>query len=239
MTLHALAAGNDVILLLTVTALICIAGIWMLFSRWGHGRATRFIALWVDEALRCGGGRFLRVLVLDVLLFRRVWRRSRGRWAVHMAMFWGFCIFGGLAVLGMLIGLLAFIDPAGAGGAVARFHDSLHVPYDLLGYVLLAGSGIALGRRIVSRKVRERTNAADLFLVGSVFCITLTGMIAEWFSGFGSFIGPAVRNWEFALQFQTLHIYAMFILFVMVLPWSKFCHILATPLTLLARRGGE
>ncbi len=236
---HALPAGNDLLFLLVVAAFVCIAGIWMLFSRWGHGRVRRFVALWIDEAFRYGGGKFLRVLILDVLLFRRVWRRSKGRWALHMAMFWGFCIFGGFIVLGILIGLLALLDPAGVGGALARFHAGIHIPLDLVGYILLIGSGLALGRRIVSRKVRERTNAADLFLIGSTFGIVLIGMIAEWFSGYGSFVGTSVKNWDLALQFLAIHIYAALFLFVMVLPWSKFRHILATPLTLLARRGGE
>jgi len=31
----------------------------------------------------------------------------------------------------------------------------------------------------------------------------------------------------------------VFLLFVMVLPWTKFRHIITVPLTLLARRGGD
>ncbi len=236
---HAFPAGDDILLLLIVAVFICIAGIWMLLSRWGHGRVRRFGALWAGEAFRDGVGAFLRVLVLDVLLFRRVWRRSRGRWALHMAMFWGFCIFGGFVVLSILIGILAFVDPAGVGGALARAYGGIHLPLDLVGYVLLAASGIVLARRIVSREVRKRTNAADLFLAASVFCIVLTGMIAEWLSGYGSFVGPAVMNWDLAPQFLGLHIYAALLLFVMMLPWSKLRHIFATPLALLARRGGE
>jgi heterodisulfide reductase subunit E len=239
MAVHAYFSGLITDILLIATILICIAGFWLLFTRWGQGRPGRFFSSWISESFLDGSRAFLRVLILDVLLFRRIWRRNKRRWAVHMAMFWGFFILAAFTVLSVIGLVLAYLNPDGPGGVFARFLAELHLPYDLLGYLILAGSAIALGRRIFIKEVRVRTRFSDLFLVGSVFLIALTGMVAEWFSGYATLLGPCMTNWDLALEFMSWHIYVAFLLFVMVIPWTKFVHIITAPLTLLARRGGD
>ncbi len=239
MSVHAFFPGLLVWILLIATSLICVVGLYRLVSGYGHGRPGRFLAVWAHEAFRDGPGVFLRALVLDVLLFRRVWRRSRRRWAVHMAMFWVFVVLGGFVLLSIVALVFAYLDPAGIGGAFAGYVKNLKLPYSLSGYVLVAASGAALARRLLVREVRERTRLSDLFLVGSVFVIGATGMVAEWFSGFDLVVGPGMKNWDLALQVLSLHIYAVFLLFVMMIPWSRFRHIVTSPLLLLARRGGD
>ncbi len=239
MAVHAYSSELITNFLLIATVLICCAGFWLLINRWGHGRPGRFLSSWAAESFRDGSGAFLRILVLDVLLFRRIWRRNKHRWAVHMAMFWGFFILTAFTVFSVVALVLAYYNPGGPGDAFSRSLEGLHLPYDLLGYLILAGSAIALGRRLFIKKVRERTRFSDIFLVGSVFIIACTGMLAEWFSGYATFIGPALLNWNLALEFLSWHIYAAFLLFVMVIPWSRFRHIISIPLTLLARRGGD
>lgn len=239
MSVHAFFPGLLAWILLVATSIICLVGILRLVSRWGHARPVRFLAAWAHEAFRDGFGGFLRVLVLDVLLFRRIWRRSRRRWAVHMAMFWVFALLGGFVLLSILALVLVSLDPAGFGGAFAVFMEGLQLPYSVAGYVLAAASGAALARRLIIRDVRQRTRVPDFFLVGSVFVIAMTGVVAEWFSGFDPVMGPGMKNWDLALQVLSLHIYAVFLLFVMMIPWSRFRHILASPLLLLARRGGD
>lgn len=239
MAVHAFTGGIIPYVLLIVTLFIFFAGLWLLIARWGHGSPGRFSSTWTTESFRDGAMLFLQVLVLEVLLFRRIWHRSKRRWAVHMAMFWGFLILGAFTVISIIGLVLGYADPAGPGGVVSRYLAGLHLPYDLLGYLILVGSGIALGRRLLIKKVRERTGFTDLFLVGSVFIIALTGMIAEWFSGYATVVGPVITNWNLALEFMSWHIYVAFLLFVMVLPWTKFRHIITVPLTLFARRGGD
>lgn len=239
MAVHAYIGGVITDVLLIVSVLIFIAGLWLLIARWGHRSPGRFFSSWAGESSRDGIVAFFRVLVLDVLLFCRIWNRSKRRWALHMAMFWGFIILGAFTVLSLIGLFLGYIDPAGPGGAFSQYLAGLHLPYDLLGYLILAGSGIALGRRLLVKKVRERTSFSDLFLVGSVFVIALTGMVAEWYSGYATIIGPVITNWNLALEYMSWHIYVAFLLFVMVLPWTKFKHIITVPLTLLARRGGD
>lgn len=239
MSVHALFPSLPVWILLAACSAVCVAGLCRLVSHWGHGQPGRFFFAWANEAFKDGTGVFLRVLVLDVLLFRRVWRRSRPRWAVHMAMFWVFVLLGVFLLLSIIALVLAYLDPAGPGGVFAGVVKQLSLPYSVTGYVLVVASGIALARRLAVREVRERTRFSDLFLVGSVFVIGVTGMVAEWFSGFDLFVGPAITNWDVALQILSLHIYAAFLLFVMMIPWSRFRHIIASPLLLLARRGGD
>lgn len=239
MAVHAYIPEVQSNLLLAVTTIICIIGLYLLISRWGHGRPGRFFSLWANEAFQDGIVPFLRALVLDVLLFRRTWRRSKGRWAMHMTIFWGFIILTGFLLLSITGHILLSINPDGFGGTFSRYVTSLQLPYSLVGYLLLAASGIALFRRLLVKKVRERTRFSDFFLIGSIFIIALTGMIAEWFSGYDTIVGPAIKNWDLALQFLALHLYAALLLFLMMIPWSRFRHILATPLLLLTRRGED
>ena len=239
MAVHAYIGGFITDILLIVSVIIFFAGLWLLLVRWGHHHPGRLFSSWATESFRNGGVAFLQVLVLDALLFRRIWKRSKRRWAIHMAMFWGFIILGAFTLISLIGLFLGYIDPVGPGGAFSQYLAGLHLPYDLLGYLILVGSGIALGRRILIKKIRERTSFSDLFLVGSVFIIALTGMIAEWYSGYATVVGPVITNWDLALEYMSWHIYVAFLLFVMVLPWTKFRHILTVPLTVLARRGGD
>lgn len=239
MAVHAFTGGIIPEVLLIATGIIFIAGLCFLIARWGHGSPGRFLSSWVTESFQDGVMAFLRILILDVFFFRRIWHRSKRRWAIHMAMFWGFFILGAFTLISVIGLVLGYFDPTGFGGAFSLYLAALHLPYDLLGYLVLVGSGIALGRRLFVKEVRKRTGFTDLFLVGSIFIIAFTGMIAEWFSGYATGIGPLMTNFDLALEFMAWHIYVAFLLFVMVIPWTKFRHIITVPLTLLARRGGD
>ena len=239
MAVHTFYEEPVTIVLLLITLIILISGIIIHIIRWGHGSPYQFFTLWKREAFREGRTVFMRTFLFDVLLFRRTWKRSKRRWAMHMMIFWSFLFLGVCILLSLISIVLAWIDPEGFGGIFAQRLSDLHAPYDLIGYLLLIGSGFAIGRRIFVKKIRMRSKPSDFFLVLIVFSITLSGMIAEWFSGLGSVIGKAILNWDVAMLWMELHIYLAFLLFVMVLPWSRFKHILTVPLILLARRGGE
>lgn len=224
--------------LVVVSVIVFLAGTLLITIAWGHGRPGRFLAAWAREAFRDGAWVFLRTLVLDVLLLRRVWDRSRWRWAVHMSIFWVFILLGAFTLLSAFAIALSLIDPAGAGGAFYRFFQDLSLPYSLLAYPLVIGSSAALARRLLVAEVRGRTKAHDYFILAAILLIGLSGMFAEWFSGFDLFIGTSLLNWDLAIVILLVHIYATFLLFVMLIPFTRFRHILATPLLLLARRGG-
>lgn len=239
MAVHSLTLDFMYWPLIVVSVIVCIAGTWLMAVSWGHGRPGRFLSVWVREAFRDGAAVFFRTLILDVFLLRRIWSRSRRRWAVHMSILWVFVFLGAFTLVSALAIVLALIDPTGAGGALFQYLKKLSLPYSLLAYPLVLGSSVALARRVYVREVRERTRAHDYLILISVLLIGLSGMFAEWFSGFDLLIGTSLINWDLALVILMVHIYATFLLFIMLIPLTRFRHILATPLLLLARRGGD
>jgi heterodisulfide reductase subunit E len=239
MSVHAFTPEYVAGIPLLMAVAIGLAGTWFMVAAWGYGRPGRFLSAWAGEAFRNGTVSFLRTLVLDALLFRRIWRRSRFRWAVHMSIFWVFVILGAFMVISAVGLVLAFVDPMGPGGACFQALSDLKLPYSLLAYPLVAGSCLAIGRRLLLREVRGLTLIRDFFILGSVLLIGLTGMIAEWFSGFDVIMGSAMLDWDLAIAVLMVHIYATFLLFIMLIPWTRFRHIIATPLVILARRGGD
>jgi nitrate reductase gamma subunit len=244
MSVHTFIPGFEANILIILVPVICLVGIILLLRRWGHGNALDFLSTWKAEAFRLGFISFTRTLVLDVLLFHRVWNRSKWRWASHMVIFWTFTVFWGAFTVFSLLGFIAaFVDPNGWGGMwggmAAQSLEPLHLPCDLLSYVLLAAGLFVLLRRLVISKVRERTGRTDYFIILCVIIISITGIVAEVYSGYASFIGEAFLDWNAALRILQLHIYAVFLLFIMLIPWTRFKHIITVPILLLARRGGE
>lgn len=239
MSVHSFIPSAEVNILFCVSAVICIAGIYSLIITWGQTSSLRFFTHWRAEAFKDGTVSFLKTLVLDVLLLRRVWRRSLSRWAGHMTIMWSFLFLGGCILISIAGLILAFLDPEGFGGSFGKLLDNLHLPYDLLGYVIMLVALVMIGRRLVLLEVRKRTRITDHYILLIVFFITLTGMIAEWFSGYSTYFGKSILNWEMALMVLQWHFTIVFLLFIMVLPWTRFRHIITVPLLLLARRGGE
>jgi heterodisulfide reductase subunit E len=117
--------------------------------------------------------------------------------------------------------------------------EFLSLPFDLFGYLLLFGATIALLRRILIKFVRDNTTAFDAFLIGAVWLITITGFYAEWMRGNSFLVGNMFANPIYAPHFAMIHTILALFLFALVFPWTKYIHIIATPMTLLANRGGE
>jgi heterodisulfide reductase subunit E len=117
--------------------------------------------------------------------------------------------------------------------------EALGLPFDIFGYLLLIGATIAVGRRVLLKFVRDNTTAYDAFLIGGVFLITITGFYAEWMRGNAFLVGNAFTYSIYAPHFALIHTLLALGLFCFALPWSKYIHVIATPLTLLANRGGE
>jgi heterodisulfide reductase subunit E len=117
--------------------------------------------------------------------------------------------------------------------------ELLSLPFDIFGYLLLIGATIAVSRRILLKFVRDNTSAYDALLIGAVFLITVTGFYAEWMRGNSFLIGNAFEYPIYAPHFAMIHTVLAIGLFALILPWSKYIHVIATPMTLLANRGGE
>ena len=87
--------------------------------------------------------------------------------------------------------------------------------------------------------MRDNTTAYDAFLIGAVWLITITGFYAEWMRGNSFLVGNMFANPIYAPHFALIHTILALFLFALVFPWTKYIHIIATPMTLLANRGGE
>jgi heterodisulfide reductase subunit E len=250
MAFYTLGLTFNIVIALTVIVLaVWIYGIYFNIKKWGLGSTGYhdqlrdsfwlFIATWIQEVFKDGVWVFLRTLVLDVLLLRRTLARSPVRWVMHMTMFYGFLTLASLSGLGLMIDIISHYDILGLAGPAEVAKESLGLPFDFFGYLLLFGATIAVCRRILLKFVRDNTTAYDAFLIGGVFLITITGFYAEWMRGNSFFVGNAFSYPLYAPHFALVHTILALGLFCFALPWSKYIHIIATPLTLLANRGGE
>ena len=177
--------------------------------------------------------------MLDVLLLRRTLARSPPRWVMHMSMFYGFLMLAALSGLGLMIDIVEHFNLLGLEEQAAMAKELLSLPFDIFGYLLLFGATIAISRRILLKFVRDNTSAYDAFLIGAVFLITVTGFYAEWMRGNSFLVGNLFEYPIYAPHFALIHTVLALGLFAFVLPWSKYIHVIATPMTLLANRGGE
>ncbi len=250
MAFYTLGLTFNLVILLTVIVLaVWIYGIYFNFKKWGLGSTGYhdqlrnsfwlFLATWIHEAFKDGIWVFLRTVVLDVLLLRRTLARSPVRWVMHMSMFYGFLMLAALSGLGLMIDIVEHFNLLGLEEQAAMAKDLLSLPFDIFGYLLLFGATIAISRRILLKFVRDNTSAYDAFLIGAVFLITVTGFYAEWARGNSFLLGNAFAYPIYAPHFALIHTVLALGLFAFILPWSKYIHVIATPMTLLANRGGE
>lgn len=245
---HALDFSS--VLLITVlffTVIAWVVGIGEMLRRWGlgvHGPSGddgggvfRWARCWVEGAFASGIPVFLEVLVKDVLFQRRIYRASPRRWLMHLVFLYGFVL---IFILSFMSAITWFFTATGAmwwNTGLLSIMPHLQVLYEVVGYLILAGAVVMLTRRILVKDVREHSRLTDYFLPISLIIICLTGLIAEWLAGF-FMIGFGEPDIPLALDFSAAHILLIFGLFGLMMPWSRYAHIITTPLTLLGRRGG-
>jgi heterodisulfide reductase subunit E len=250
MAFYTLGLTFELVILLTVIVLaVWIYGIYFNFKKWGIGSTGYhdqlrysfwlFLATWIHEAFKDGLWVFIRTLILDVLVLRRTLARSPIRWIMHICMFYGFLTLAALSGLGLFMDIIEHFDLLGLAEQAEMVKGYMELPFDIFGYLLLIGATIAIFRRILIKFVRDNTSAYDAFLIGAVFLITITGFYAEWLRGNAFLVGDAFAYPIYAPHFALIHTLLALGLFAFVLPWSKYIHIIATPMTLLANRGGE
>jgi heterodisulfide reductase subunit E len=204
------------------------------------GSAIRFLKTWwgqVTEASHAPHAKpILEVLIFDIIFQRRILKRSSLRWFMH------FSIFAGWMALFSLSGLMFAVEMIEKIGielpfTPAEFRDFLAFPNYVFGYILLIGVLIAVIRRLFVTEVREASIMYDWILLAGVFIITISGFIADgvrngliW--GFG--LDPAV-----APPAALFHSIISLLFCIAYIPYSKYIHVIATPLAILANKGGE
>ncbi len=242
-------------MLVSFIAMVIFAyGMIINFQKWGagvtgyalepeagsKGSAIRFLKTWwnqvVEESHHGHGKPILEVLVLDIVLQRRILKRSPFRWFMH------FTLVAGWMSLFALSGMMFTVEMAERvvelPFTAAQFREFLQVPNDIFGYLLLIGVTIALVRRLFVKDVREASIMYDWVLLGTVFIVTITGFLSDgirtgdigWSLGLDPSIAPPAA---------LFHSVISLLFCIAFIPYSKYIHVIATPLAILANKGGE
>jgi len=235
-----------VLYVLSVVALgVFGLGLWQRVALWREGKAeARFDRL--PERLR-----FL--LRHGLLQTRILTQRYPG--IMHALMFWGFCVL----FLGTVLATIDYDLTLPLGFKLLRgpFYLAYELSLDLFGLVFVVGLGLALYRRFVIRPARVDPTPPFAFVLALLFLINVTGFVLEacrlavvdpWW-GPWSPVGWALGKAFAAVGMRepglrALHLatwlfhFALSFLFIALIPYSYFVHLITTPLnTFLAKLG--
>ncbi len=242
-----------------IALLVFLAGIVLALSYWLtgslHGKGDGNLE---PEKHTSGFKRiwpFIRALVLDILLQRRLYRQSEGRWLVHALIFYPFLF---RFVWGMT-GLLGSLWKPGSGIVwilLDKNHFVTAFLFDLSGVLLLLGILLALVRgtlkRFTQRSALPKQDPLALGLMGGIvmvgFVLEGMGMAMTGLPGDAeyAFLGYWIsRLFSDPSGLTTIYGYLWYghaILaggFVAYLPFSRLLHIILAPVVLLMGAADE
>ena len=111
----------------------------------------------------------LKALLVDVLLQARVFKEDRPRWLAHMLIFYGF----------MLLLIMHALDSKITAVLFSDYYPTVNPFFflrDLFGTMVLAGVGMAIFRRYLSKPRRLRTGPRDHYAIFILAVIMLSGI---------------------------------------------------------------
>ncbi len=239
-----------------VSIILFLVGLYIHLDKWGRGipeGATKptgaygALKLIVSSIFENGIGHALEVLVLDVLLQRRTFRRRKLEWLMHILIFWGWI---GLLILTIVAAAAEFAGPFLLNQNYTYFvgvWKSLELPNDIFGYMLVAGILIAIARRLFSKgkDVQARNADIDWILILGLLIVVVTGFYAQYIREIAGIERALISVYEIQAPGFFDNITVMFhevftLLFcVAYIPFSKYFHMITAPLTILVNQGGE
>lgn len=235
---------------MTIIAFIAIViflyGMILNMRKWGlgstgyglepsSGSAIVFLKTLIAQIRSKGHGQpFLTTLVLDIILQRRTMRRSPLRWFMHITIFVGWMA---LFIFSLMMFAAEVLDLIGFATHPAALREMLALPNHVFSYILFVGIVIAIARRLFIRDVREKTLACDSILLFGLTLIVITGFISDGIRN-ATFWGFGIDN-AAAPPAAFFHVIISLLFCIAYIPYSKYMHMLATPLTILANKGGE
>lgn len=223
-------------------------------SKWAGLRAV------TGAACRAiSGGRFwqfLKTLLLDGLLHRALFRDGRFRWLAHTLLALTFLILFALSTFTgffeEILRLLFKVETPFVLAVVNKDTPIMAILNEVLGLPLVIGLTLILVRRYVSRPAQLRTEAVDTSILVLLGVGLLLGYPTEALRflmegtpaslGSISFIGyplaqairPLDLNWE-AWHFAMFFAHVLpFMALLVYMPWSKFFHVLVSPIVAAA-----
>jgi heterodisulfide reductase subunit E len=234
-----------------VSIVLFLVGIYIHLDKWGRGipeGATKPAGAWgalkliVSRIFEKGIGHALEIIVLDVLLQRRTYRRRKLEWFMHILIFWGWI---GLLILTIVAAAAEFAGPFLFNEEYSYFvgvWTSLELPNDIFGYMLVAGIVIAISRRLFfkGKDVQARNADIDWILIIGLLIVVVTGFYAQALRG--DVERTLIQAYPMGLfnNFTVLFHEVFTLLFcVAYLPFSKYFHMITAPLTIMVNHGGE
>ncbi len=236
-----------------LVGLILAVSYW--FSGSFHGKGDGLLE---REKHQGGFGKvsdFLRTFLLDILLQRRLYRRSPGRWFIHALIFYPF-LFRFVWGMTGLLGSLWRPESETVWILLNKNHFLTAFVFDLSGLMLLLGIVIALVRGTVKRfTMRAGLPKQDPLALGLIGGIVIVGFVLEgmriamtgvpgdaeyafagyWISTF--FSDPSRLTSLYGYLWYAHAVLAAG--FVAYLPFSRLFHIILAPVTLLMGGAGE
>jgi heterodisulfide reductase subunit E len=243
--------------IMVITAIVAVAifliGMYLQLKKWGEGSqeyggasqggsALGFLETLLNHIQRESASTIFKVIVLDVLLQRRTFRVSKLRWLMHILIFYGWL---GLAFFSMIVATSYEFY-----GAFVRNPDlykdawkMLEPVNAILSYMLVGGIAIAAGRRLICRDVRFRSDDTDWIFIALMIIVVTSGFYAQYVRDLAGITSKMLTT-EYPAQYlgdPFVMLHEVFSLFAMIayIPFSKFLHIFASPLTILANGGGK
>lgn len=239
-----------------ISIILFLVGMYIQLSKWGRGipeGATKPIGAWgalrmiISKIFENGVGPALRILILDVLFQRRTFRRRTLEWFMHICIFWGWI---GLLILAAVAAAAEFYGPFIKGTGYAFSVDvwkSLELPNDIFGYMLVLGIAIAIFRRLFFKgtDVQARNADVDWILIIGLLIVVVTGFYAQYIRETAGIERELISTYISTSPGFFNNITVMFhevftLLFcIAYIPFSKYFHMIAAPLTILVNKGGE
>jgi len=226
-----------------IAILLFLLGMYLNMQKWGGGSASHFLKTFLKSINHEKLGHHKRqsliaTIVLDILLQRRILRRSPFRWVMHMLIFVGWI---GMFIFSMIFAVFEVLHEIGMEINLVEIRNSLDLGNEVLGYMLLIGLVIAIVRRLAISDVVKRTQMFDWVLVLGTLVITITGFMAEGYrpdaiNGAWTFLGS---NVALAETFALFHVAISLLFCIAYIPYSKYMHMLAAPMVILVNGGGE
>jgi heterodisulfide reductase subunit E len=234
------------------TVILFFGGLLFQMKKWGYGSAgygkegqggsiAGFLKLLISQIFdKKHEQGVITTLVMDILIQRRILKRSILRWVMHITIFWGWIMLFVFSMLMFVVELLhkyggMFGETITHGRPIVESFGTVVLLNEVFGYVLLVGVLIAIARRLFITEVRNGTTFYDVFLTGGLFIIVITGFISEW-----------MRDGYFLEQYSAIappaalfHVVISLLFCFAMIPFTKYIHIIATPLSILAHGGGE
>ena len=240
--------------LLFFGGMLLVVSLWLTGNLPGRPSASVLVKLMgtVKGALRVLFSKHIvsivKALFFDVVLQRRLYRYSKGRWVIHGLIFFPLLFrffWGAIALLGSLLRpqwsfLWVMLD---------KNHPLTAAFFDISGILLLIGIAMASARGIRSRSTRvQAVSSHDWLALGLIGAIVVVGFILEgirigmtgsptasayapvgfWISRY--FTNPSVLT---DIYGYIWHIHAVLTAaFIAYLPFSRLLHVIVAPLVL-------